>query len=129
MTFLFTRHPFCRMHQNSTAFFGLLVVCAPSAALAQDTPVNTTLAPIVITGAGQTISEDNDTIVPTRAITALKTDTPLVETPRSISVVTREEIEQRGATDLIQATRYSSGVNTGGFGFDPRFDQVTIRGI
>ncbi|WP_430245237.1 TonB-dependent siderophore receptor [Neorhizobium sp. DAR64861/K0K2] len=129
MTFLFTRHPFCRMLQHSTAFVGLVVVCAPSAALAQEAPVNTTLAPIIITGAGQTIREDNNTIVPTRAITALKTDTPLAETPRSISVVTREEIEQRGATDLIQATRYSSGVNTGGFGFDPRFDQVTIRGI
>jgi iron complex outermembrane receptor protein len=88
------------------------------------------LDPIVISGSGaQSISEDNDTIVPTRAISALKTDTPLVETPRSISVVTREEIEQRGATDLIQATRYSSGVNTGGFGFDPRFDQIYIRGI
>ncbi len=53
----------------------------------------------------------------------------MVETPRAISVVTHEEMEQRAVTDMIQAARYSSGVTTGAFGYDPRFDQIYIRGI
>lgn len=77
----------------------------------------------------QSISEDNTTVVPKRTISATKTDTPLVEIPRAISVVTREEMDQRDVTDMIQAVRYSSGVNTGAFGYDPRFDQIYIRGI
>ncbi len=79
--------------------------------------------------AAATIAEDNDTIVPTRNVSALKTDTPLIETPRSVSVVTRKELEERGVQDMIQATRYAAGVTTGAFGFDPRFDQIYIRGF
>ncbi|KQU77416.1 hypothetical protein ASD00_10225 [Ensifer sp. Root31] len=79
--------------------------------------------------AATSIAEDNYTIAPSRNITALKTDTPLVETPRSVSVVTRKELEERGAQDMIQATRYAAGVTTGAFGFDPRFDQIYIRGF
>lgn len=64
----------------------------PCMAFAQDAAGGTTqLETIVVQGSGKTISEDNDTIVPTRAVSGLKTDTPLVETPRSISVVTRKE--------------------------------------
>ena len=77
----------------------------------------------------RSISEDNNTVVPKRTISGTKTDTPLVETPRSVSVVTGEEMEQRAVTDMIQAARYSSGVTTGAFGYDPRFDQIYIRGI
>nr|WP_304655976.1 TonB-dependent siderophore receptor [Neorhizobium galegae] len=103
----------------------------PIEAVAQDAASDaTTLQPIILRGSStQTISEDNDTIVPERSVSALKTDTPLVETPRSVSVITRKEMEQRAVTDIIQATRYSSGVSTGGFGYDPRFDQIYIRGI
>lgn len=115
---------------SSTIMAGALTA-ALSPAVAQDaTGSATQLEPIILrNSSAQTIREDNDTIVPKRAVSALKTDTPLVETPRSVSVVTREEMEQRSVTDMIQATRYSSGVTTGGFGYDPRFDQIYIRGI
>ncbi len=74
-------------------------------------------------------AEDNDTVAPKEASSATKTDTPLAETPRSVSVVTRKEMEERGVQDIIQAVRYSAGVTTGSFGFDPRFDQIYIRGF
>ncbi|KPF42635.1 hypothetical protein IP76_16565 [Rhizobium sp. AAP43] len=117
---------------GSTALIGVIIVSLmPTTVFAQDATSGVTeLAPIIVNGAGaEKISEDNDTLVPERSVSALKTDTPLVETPRAISVVTREELEQRAATDMIQATRYSSGVTTGAFGYDPRFDQIYIRGI
>jgi iron complex outermembrane receptor protein len=132
MTFSLNQFPVRQQLLSSTVMAGaMLVAFIPATALAQDATGNATqLAPIIIENSGaQTISEDNDTVVPTRAVSALKTDTPLIETPRSVAVITRKEMEERGATDLIQATRYSSGIATGTFGYDPRFDQVVIRGI
>ncbi len=45
-----------------------------------------------------------------RSATATKTDTPLVETPQSISVIGAEEIQIRGATSLFEAIGYTAGV-------------------
>lgn len=67
--------------------------------------------------------------VATRATAGSKTSTPLIETPRSISVVTRAELDDRGVTSLPEAVRYTAGVTTGGYGFDPRFDQIFVRGF
>ncbi len=131
MTFAFHQFPAHRHLLCSTVLLGTLAAfLVPTKTFAQDAAgEGTQLEAIVLSSGAQTIGEDNDTIVPRRSVSATKTDTPLVETPRSVSVVTREEMEQRQVTDLIQATRYSSGVTTGGFGYDPRFDQVYIRGI
>lgn len=60
---------------------------------------------------------------------ASKTDTPLIDTPRSVSVIDRKELDDRGVTSIPEAVRYSAGVTTGGFGYDPRFDQIYIRGF
>ncbi len=57
-----------------------------------------------------------------------KTDTPIVETAQSISVVTAEQIADRKATTVEEAVAYSAGVSVGGAGLDPRFDQINIRG-
>ena len=128
------RHPSlprCHRWKSATALCGLVAVL-PIMAQAQEASEKTTrLEQLTVTGGGSatTIAEDNDTLVPTRNISALKADTPLVETPRSVSVVTRKELDERGAQDMIQATRYTAGVTTGAFGYDPRFDQIYIRGI
>jgi iron complex outermembrane receptor protein len=58
-----------------------------------------------------------------------KTSTPLIETPRSISVITRQELDDRVVTSVPEALRYTAGVTTGAFGFDPRFDQIYVRGF
>lgn len=63
------------------------------------------------------------------ANSASKTDTPLIDTPRSVSVIDRKELDDRGVTSIADAVRYSAGVTTGGFGYDPRFDQIYIRGF
>ncbi|HEY0124168.1 MAG TPA: TonB-dependent siderophore receptor [Rhizobium sp.] len=102
-------------------------------AVAQDSSGNaatgnaTQLAPIVVSG-GTSDATDNSTITAKKSRGATKIDTPLVETPRSVSVVTKKEMEQRGAQNIIEAVRYSAGVQTGMNGFDPRFDQMFIRG-
>lgn len=65
-----------------------------------------------------------------RSATGTKTDTPLVETSQSISVVTRDQIDQQGAMSLNQAVRYTAGVapeSRGAVG--TRYDQLKVRGF
>ena len=51
-----------------------------------------------------------DGYVATRSASGTKTDTPLIETPQSISVVTRDQIEAQGAQSLKQSLGYAAGV-------------------
>ncbi|WP_064684077.1 TonB-dependent siderophore receptor [Rhizobium bangladeshense] len=88
----------------------------------------TTLEPIVIQGAASDSKTDRTSVTAKNSAGATKISTPLVETPRSVSVTTEKEIEQRGAQSIIEAVRYTAGVTTGTSGFDPRFDQIYIRG-
>jgi iron complex outermembrane receptor protein len=64
-----------------------------------------------------------------RSATATKTDTPLIETPQSISVVTRDRMDAIGATTLVDALGYTPGVIAGTYGQDSRYDWVTLRGF
>lgn len=67
--------------------------------------------------------------VPEGAITASKSDIPLIETPQSISVITRDQIDLLSFIDAQQAVRYTSGAFGETYGPDPRFDFVTVRGF
>ncbi|QJE97835.1 TonB-dependent siderophore receptor [Luteolibacter luteus] len=57
-----------------------------------------------------------------------KTNLPLLETPQSVSVVSRTEIERRGAQSVAEALTYTPGVVVGVGGEDSRFDDILIRG-
>lgn len=58
-----------------------------------------------------------------------KTNTPLIETPQSVSVVTSEQAEAQGAQSIVQALRYSSGVAAEVRGSATRYDLPYIRGF
>ncbi|MBS0340691.1 MAG: TonB-dependent siderophore receptor [Proteobacteria bacterium] len=62
------------------------------------------------------------------AITATKTDTPLSETPQSVTVVPRDQMVDQGATTLQDALNYAAGVRSDAYGLDGRTDSVRIRG-
>lgn len=62
------------------------------------------------------------------AASATKTDTPLHETPQSITVVTRERIEDSGAQTLQDALNYAAGVHSQAFGLDTKNDWLRVRG-
>nr|WP_225712725.1 TonB-dependent siderophore receptor [Bradyrhizobium semiaridum] len=67
--------------------------------------------------------------VATSGTAGTKTNTPLIETPQSLSVVTRKELEDRNVQTLKDAVNYTPGVTTTAFGYDPRFDSFYIRGF
>ncbi|MDS1140230.1 TonB-dependent siderophore receptor [Pusillimonas sp. SM2304] len=63
-----------------------------------------------------------------RAATASKSDTPLIETPQSVTVVTRDEMIDQGAQNLQDALNYAAGVRSDAYGLDSRTDSYRIRG-
>lgn len=62
----------------------------------------------------------------TNSVTATKTDTPLIDIPQTINVVTREQIEDQAHHSLADILRYIPGT-TVGQGEGNR-DQITLRG-
>lgn len=67
--------------------------------------------------------------VPEGAETANKMNIPLIQTPQSISVITRDQIDLLNFTDAQQAVRYTAGVSGENYGPDPRYDFITVRGF
>jgi iron complex outermembrane receptor protein len=67
--------------------------------------------------------------VPEGSITANKSSIPLIQTPQSITVVTRDQIDLLNFIDAQQAVRYVAGVTGENYGPDPRYDFVTVRGF
>ncbi|GLR83547.1 TonB-dependent siderophore receptor [Bradyrhizobium iriomotense] len=53
----------------------------------------------------------------------------MIETPQSISVVTRKELNDRAVQTLTEAVGYEPGVRIDAAGYDPRFDSISIRGF
>lgn len=59
----------------------------------------------------------------------MKTDTPIIETPRAVSVVTQQQMQDRGVRTLTEALQYTPGVMAGNGGNDNRGDWTTVRGF
>ena len=74
---------------------------------------------IIVTGA-------NSGYVASDIVTATKTDTPLLDVPQSIHVVTREQLDDQAHYSLGEVLRYVPGT-TVGQGEGNR-DQITLRG-
>lgn len=58
-----------------------------------------------------------------------KTDTPLIEVPQPISVITDDVYLAQGAINISDTVRYAAGVNSDAYGRDTRVDSFTIRGV
>ena len=67
----------------------------------------------------------------TMASSATKSNTPLIETAQSVTVITRDEMDVRGVLSLNQAIRYAAGITSDlrGGGVGTRYDQFMLRGF
>jgi iron complex outermembrane receptor protein len=65
----------------------------------------------------------------TRTAAGTKTDTALVEVPRSISVATRQQMQDRAVQNLDDALRYMPGVTASSYGSDSRAEWLKVRGF
>lgn len=110
LAFRSSSHPLTAAIRRTIGFSvtGLLVA-APTVVLAQDD------------------AEQADTMVVVG--TALKVDAPLVETPRPVSTVNREELDERNVQQLDETFRYRAGVLAGHYGSDNDTDWFKVRGF
>ncbi len=94
----------------------------PAAAHAEDTVVVNAAAP-------DDATSETQGYIATTSRGATKTDTPLVLTGQSISVITRQQMEDQGASQLNDVLNYTPGVFTGFGGGATRYDTVALRGF
>ena len=64
-----------------------------------------------------------------QSISSTKTDTPILETPQSISVVTRDQMIAQGAQSVPDALEYTPGVTIPSYGPNAFFDAFKVRGF
>jgi catecholate siderophore receptor len=88
-------------------------------AYAEDAAYNDDQNTIIVTGKSEGYSA-------TDSITATKTDTPLIDIPQTINVVTREQLDDQQQRSIADVLRYVPGttVQQG----EGNRDQITIRG-
>ncbi len=115
------------MNTRIALFAGASLLALHAAAFAQDV-ATTELDEIVVSGQGDPTAP-TEGYVAKAAAAGTKTATPVLETQRSVSVVTRDEIADRGAQTLGQALSTTAGVIGEPFGADPRFDSPILRGF
>ncbi|APG03649.1 hypothetical protein BJI69_06845 [Luteibacter rhizovicinus DSM 16549] len=93
----------------------------PVAQISSDKAVQ--LAPVAVQGLkadeGYTRSD---------ASSATKTDTPIIETPQAISVISNTQMIDQGVLTVQDALRYSAGVRADAYGVDSRGDDAFLRG-
>ncbi|SHH12196.1 TonB-dependent siderophore receptor [Pollutimonas bauzanensis] len=87
-----------------------------------------TLAPVTVKAQRENPYGPVSGLVARRSATATKTDTPILEAPQTISVITRGQVEMQGAQTVNQALGYTSGVLPAFGGTDSRYDVVMARG-
>lgn len=106
--------------QKAALSLSPLALCIAQAVGAQ------TLPSVTVTPEAETATGPVQGFAAKRAAGATKTDTPLIETPQAISVVTRDQMEAQGAQTLRDTAAYSAGVAASFF--DSRGDAMKFRG-
>ncbi|MCW2249065.1 iron complex outermembrane receptor protein [Azospirillum fermentarium] len=87
------------------------------------------LGPVTVEGARESAWGPVQGSAASRSATATKTDTPLIETPQSVSVISAARIQAIGATNVKEALSYTAGIEIAPYGSDSRFDWVSVRGF
>lgn len=116
---------------------GILLCCCASVALvspvlAQEA-AGTRLSPVIrlpeITLEAAGADDDANSIVAQEMAVGGKVATSILDTPASVSVITRAEIERRDARTLEDVLQYSAGTISDYYGTDDRNDYFLIRGF
>ena len=77
----------------------------------------------------ETIEVSSRGLISYVSATGSRSDTPIIETPLSVSVLTEARIEDLGAVTVQDAIGYVAGLYNGPYGVDTRGDWAQIRGV
>ncbi|MGS1005769.1 TonB-dependent siderophore receptor [Achromobacter anxifer] len=117
-----------------TALAGLLGIAYTGTSLAQDSrqaSIEVTLPAVRVEADRESATGPVSGYVAERSVTGTKTNTPISEVPQSISVIGRDELDDRGALSVVEALRYVPGVASQTYGADTRGqdDWINLRGF
>ena len=102
-----------------------LALLAAGQAYAQEPVIE--LDTIVVEGDGPA-SDTSGKLLTTRARSATKTSTPVLETPQSVTTVTRRQIDEQNPQTVGEALRYTAGVLSDR-DTNSRYDSIFLRGF
>ena len=102
----------------TTAILGATALASVTPASAQTGAEARDNSEIIVTATGES-----------SATSSTKTSTPIIESPQSISIISREEIDLRASPTIADALSYTAGVQAEAFGIDSRVDEVSVRGF
>lgn len=109
-----------------------ITLALPALAAESDPPgaeTGVVLQPMYIEGALGNALGETEGYRATHSSVATKTSMPLLETSQSVSVVTRQQMDDQGAQSVAQALRYTPGLMSAPYGATSRYDYVAMRGI
>ncbi|WP_018699037.1 TonB-dependent siderophore receptor [Amorphus coralli] len=110
-----------------------LALPIPAAAQAQDAAVLASSEGVVLetidvqAQSNQGLVQDG--YVPISGRIGAKSETPIVDIPQSISIVTQKQLEDLNPQSVEEAVSYVPGVTANAYGFEPRFDSFFLRGF
>ncbi|MEG2029675.1 MAG: TonB-dependent siderophore receptor [Janthinobacterium sp.] len=90
-----------------------------------------TMAPVTVSAQGEAENPWGKVsgYVARRASTATKTDASLLEVPQSVSVITRDRMDDQGVRTLNDAIQYTAGLRSNTAGANPADDSLSLRGF
>ncbi|MEQ1451954.1 TonB-dependent siderophore receptor [Acinetobacter seifertii] len=112
---------------SSKTFLAAAIFSLMTASHADETAEQQNSASVLPTISIQAQKESTSPYVATKATSALKSDAPLFKTAQSVSVVTREQLDQKQARTLADALEGVAGVEAGKLG-RRGWDDFIIRG-
>lgn len=105
-----------------------VVAGLPAMAYAQQQ--TTQLSTITVTGDNESATGPVSGYAAKKSRTGSKSDSEINEIPQSVSVIGREELDDRGVTSKVdEVLRYTPGVTSQPFGADPDTDWIYVRGF
>lgn len=117
------KHPAARQLNPTSAAVALAIMAIPGATFAQQSPADTTLPAVNVSGQAETYKAEK--------ASSAKFTQPLVDTPQTITVIKKELLQDQGATTLTEALRNTPGVTMtmGENGNTTTGDSIFLRGF
>jgi iron complex outermembrane receptor protein len=131
---LFGKHP----ARPLSRCVSIAALCAVQSAFAtpaetaggQDTATSVDTSPARVVVTGERAGTPEQGYVATRSATASKTDTPIIEEPQSISLITADQMQAQAVQSVGQALRYTPGVIGEQYGgVNDTIDYYVVRGF
>lgn len=116
--------------KNKNAMPAMLASTLLVAAHAQAAETTTSTDTMVVSAtAAESVTAPLKGIVAKESASGTKTSTPLIKTPQSVTVVTRDQMDAQAVSSVSDALNYSSGVVSNYRGSSNRNDEVIARGF